>query len=346
MRSINICKYEVNANFPGYYYPVFSLVIVRENNQNIMGRIIGYSGNDKVIVQSKSGKRTKLKYSDVVFYEEPREPVMTLKEVERLARKYVNYYSKESNLIIVNDREYLIDSKVDIIFDTDQIYDNPGGVMATCLNYTTLEFNILVPYLQYASKNQIKKLLLHEVAHLIVGSHLGHDHTWQTVCDIIGGDSRIYVPNSELSYFQVRELVVPDDWTSVYEGVDYKLWAKLAHLSYKANLRMLGLLFNYGDDVLRDFGYYVTDKGPLALESDLVLFERLHLLEQGVMYGNPLRILKALNAFVTKLIKLASDKDNRDNLAEADRKFVVRSLKTLKEIKSILNSDFKDLINA
>ena len=347
MRNIQVHKYTVNANFPGYYYPIFSLVILRENDRNTMGRIIGYSGNDKVIIQSKAGKRHKLKYSDVVFYEDPHQPVMTLKEVERLARKYINYYSDESNLVKVDGDEYLIDNKVQIIFDTDQIYDHPGGVMAVCLleDYSAYEFNVLLPFIQYAKKNQIKKLLLHEVAHLLAKPYHGHDDLWYDICKTIGGDTREVVPVSEIVLAQIREIKRPPGWVDTYEGIDVKLWEKLAHLSYESNLARMGLVLDE-TDVISDLGYYGSahDMG-IDFESDLRWFEHLDMINQDVGAKDPLYILNVLDKYVAELIKLGANKDNRDKLNEDDSAFVVRSLVKLKRIQSILNSDFRDLID-
>ena len=71
MRLVDINKYKVPVTFGGFYYPIYSLVIVREKNKNVLGRIVAYHGQNKVVVKTKTGNLRKLKYSDVVFYEDP-----------------------------------------------------------------------------------------------------------------------------------------------------------------------------------------------------------------------------------------------------------------------------------
>ena len=347
MRDIHVCKYQVRSNFPGFYYPVFSLVILRENNRNTLGRIVGYDGNDKVIVQSKSGKRHNLKYSDVVFYEDPHEPAMTLKEVERLARKYADYYSQEANLVTIAGQDYLIDNKVDIVFDTDRVYDHPGALMAVCMreDYSGYEFNLLIPFLQYANKKQIKKLILHEVAHLIAKPYHDHDNLWYAICKTIGGDTRELVPISETAIANIKEFKMPADWTETFEGVDTKLWTKVMELSLSTNLARMGLVLNE-TKILPDYGFYGTaHEMGIHFESKLRFFGMLNEIPDEVMHEvSPRHTINILNKYVAELITLGSNKDIRDNLEENDRKFVESGLLKLHKIKKILRSEFKDFL--
>ena len=213
MRLITINKDSVSADFPGFNYPVYSRVIVNENGKEAIGKIIGYSGLDTVLVESNSGKQHTLNYSDIVFYEEPTKPTITLAEVESLARKYIDHYSKKSNAVTVNGKDYYIDIPVSVIFDNAQINDQPGALMAACSrdDSSGYDFIMLVPYIQYADQNQIEKLILHEVAHLITGPHRQHDSLWLNICKTIGGDTRKSMPLPDIALNQIKYQELPTD---------------------------------------------------------------------------------------------------------------------------------------
>ena len=128
MRNIKVIKYGVPVSFGGFYYPIYSLVIIHEDGKNTLGRIIGYDGLDRVQIKSKSGKLYNLKYSEIIFYEDPHEPLMTLPEFQRSANKIIDQYRDEP--ISINGEEYIIDFGVDFQYDTELVAGNRHSLAA------------------------------------------------------------------------------------------------------------------------------------------------------------------------------------------------------------------------
>ena len=263
MRTITVNKRQVNSNFTGYYYPIYSLVIVRENNKNVVGRIIGYVGPLGVLVQSQTGKRHKLTYSEVVYYEEPHKPVMTLKEIERMAYKCVDKYSKEA--VTINDKDYIITHDVKVVFDSE--YGSPGRATAlgsVCLRRTNpahYEFMLSMPFLQYASRKQVKEVILHETAHIIAGEGIdgGNDHgpTWKAIYLAMGGNGKATVDIEDAAYLGMYLLGVPHKWSEPeHFEIPREKWTKLVHfVNREINLGELCQELDVGDRLLSDNGY-------------------------------------------------------------------------------------------
>lgn len=277
MHLINISKYAVKANFPGYYYPLFSLVIVREDDKDILARIIGYDGNNGVIVHAKSGKKYKLKYHEVVFYEDPHEPIMTLKEIERYAYKYVNKYSKES--ITILDKDYIIHDDVRIVFDTESgAAGQPTALGSVCLRYTNpfyYEFRLSVPFLQYANKKQIKEIILHETAHIIAGEGVDygnhHGPTWRDIYLAMGGNGKATVEIKDAAYLGLYFTELPSDWEeSTHYDIPRSKWTEFTKfINRNINIGKLCLDLDVGDKLLSDNGY---DSGNIAKKVDALQY--------------------------------------------------------------------------
>ena len=228
MRLISVNKLEVKSNFGGFYYPVYSLVIVNEDGKNTLGRIIGYSGDDKVKVKSKSGNVHLLKYSDVVFYEEPHKPVLSLPEFERLANKVINKYRKEPLTVYFDN--FSIDFDVDFSYSTETPDNDFNTVAAICDRDSTnkTSFNISMPYLQYASLDQIKEVILHEVAHLLAPIGEEHGPTWKAIYITMGGNGNEFIDTAEVTIDNVSRLKLPAEWSDKRYGVEIKYWDQLA----------------------------------------------------------------------------------------------------------------------
>lgn len=47
-----------------------------------------------------------------------------------------------------------------------------------------------VPFMLYASDEQVKATIAHEVAHALLGPNFGHDAEWQELCVLLGGTGR------------------------------------------------------------------------------------------------------------------------------------------------------------
>lgn len=60
-------------------------------------------------------------------------------------------------------------------------------------------------YIQQRTIQENKNLILHEVAHSLVGPNYGHDKVWQEKCILIGGDGR---PTSSCQVRNSRAILV------------------------------------------------------------------------------------------------------------------------------------------
>ena len=348
MRSIKINKYEVNANFPGYYYPLFSLVILHEKGENTLGRITGYKGNHSVEVSAKSGKKYVLKYHEVVFYEEPHEPVMTLKEVETLAFRYINKYRKA---ILVDDDSFKVNTDTDLLFDTSSVtfgsYTALGSVCPRNKNgkIAAYEFRLLIPFLQYANKNQIKEVILHEIAHIMVGNKYDngnwHGRTWRAVYYAIGGNGKATVNISDAAYLGLYYQKLSTNWEPAEQfGVPRNKWRELLSVILSDELKFPSLcsalnveLFGAGSgNIYESVANLIYSILPYARADD----QKAEIYEVKETFGILYDLVIEVN---DKLILLSRSEIN-------DSELYSNSLPLLNKLHSLLKSDFRELTGA
>lgn len=363
MLPISVNKDEVNANFPGYYYPLYSLVIIREDNTNTLGRIIGYSGNNKVIVHSKSGKKYKLKYSDIVFYEDPHKPVMTLKEIEKLSHKYINKYKKES--VSLDSRNYIIDVDVDFVLDTESVTydDSPTALGAVCPRYKdnqiyAYEFRLLVPFLQYASKKQIKEVILHETAHLLAGriERDWHGRIWRLLYMAIGGNGRATVDVEDAAYLGLYYTELPKDWTDpTHYDIPKDKWKVLLELIAKNMNSLPATCFSVGvgSELLSSAGYGTGNINKKVSDLIMSIIKHFSANDQKVdidIVKTDINVLYKLSIELRdKLTDLLYSRDHDNEFPKyvlEQREDYSKDLMLADDLYFLLKSDFKELSGA
>lgn len=223
MRAISISKFEVGSSFSKYNYPLYSLVIVHEDGNNVIGKIINYTRQGTgIIVKSSTGKEHILSPASIVYYEDPKVPAVSLKYVEKETYKLLNYYKK--HYVLLNDEDaYYVMSDYNVRFETEFI--DAGGLgrsTVACVNRDSLIY--LIPYLQHSSKKQVDDVIKHEVAHALTPGE-GHNEIWRDVCLAIGGNGEATIKVPEESYTKI-----PKTWADPTNSVPEALWADMGRL--------------------------------------------------------------------------------------------------------------------
>ena len=240
MRHVCLHKAKVPVSFGGYYYPIYSLVIVHEKGKNVLGRIVGYHGLHKVIVKTKTGHLHEIKYSDVIFYEDPHQPEMTLSEFQRTSNKVIDKYRKTP--VTIDGKDYIIDFKVVFVYDTEYVGNTTTSLAAVCnIGYSSMhQFEIKVPYLQWADRKQINEIILHEVAHLLADPGEQHGPIWKAIYLAMGGNGEELIDAADVTLANLESIELPEDWRTIIHKVDLKYWEQLSKLlqQHKTGFRL------------------------------------------------------------------------------------------------------------
>ena len=159
----------VTANFPGAAFPPETKVAFTDKNGTTFNGTVIELSPRRAEVATQDRTHWKVPYPLLTVTQLAEKPAMTLQEIETLAKQLIRKHEKVSGL------------QPGWQFGFD-LAASRGGVCWQRKKLITLS----VTFCLKASREEIIDILLHEIAHAIVGHQHGHDAVWQEAAKRIG----------------------------------------------------------------------------------------------------------------------------------------------------------------
>ncbi len=92
--------------------------------------------------------------------------------------------------------------KHELFFWKLKFNNQKSSIGACCPTEKTIYLSSAI--ILFCTKDLVKKTILHEIAHALVGIHHGHDIVWKRKCIEIGGDGKRLTDKSEVDFSNIK----------------------------------------------------------------------------------------------------------------------------------------------
>ena len=229
-----------------------------------------------------------------------------------------------------------------------------SNLQSVCkMDHSDHVFMVNIPWLQWADNKQIKEVILHETAHLLVGTRQGHNSIWRDVYMFIGGNGRSFIDFAEVTYDNLARMELPEDWRTLRYGIDIKYWQQLIAMldQRKTGIRLYAELVGTGP-VLQGRGHYDRLLSTLINILSSTFHGKLNEVKEHM--HNLHRLALYYESFINNLEREydLDDKDFPDNERLDNNSYVTmrearqlrRAKKSLLRFINLLEKRFGDLI--